>query len=472
MYKLSIGSKFTNVHMPDTSFEILLINPLANQLRVEISPLAKGRFPWQEVRNLQHSQRAFEVGEYRIAEDPAPSKEALPLQDVKKIIPKGSYFVGQCGNCGYKCSSEEWDGAGQIADTGDYGDPLCPMCGSKDVDEADDDIYIDQREMLVALIKKQNVSLMDRDIDLYNLRAEIDNLKTRLSSLSPRVKTGVEEDRQELRSALRDAYTDGRVDEKNGAPPPTESDFDKWFDINYPVSPSNESKEPRELDRVIESVAGDCPKREEAPIPGAKQLGGKQEEKQPWRNPSLPRVENYDDDGAVDQWRQRYLQLAEQNIEMHVAYERAQELEKELAELRKNFSLQTDNFLTQTDNALLLIDQREAVQKELAELRERFNTLADTAKILSKNGKLLIKAREDLKSEIESLVESVESWESKYHKAEEELTQARAQIEGLTTERDAYRKTIADLRSLKGPGIVDATNIFEEMDFLLAKYPK
>lgn len=86
MYKLSIGTKFTNVHMPDTSFEVLNIIPLANQLTVEISPLAKGRFPWQEVWNLEHSRVAFEKGEYRIVEDSAPSSESKEPGELDRVI--------------------------------------------------------------------------------------------------------------------------------------------------------------------------------------------------------------------------------------------------------------------------------------------------------------------------------------------------------------------------------------------------
>lgn len=458
MYKLSIGSKFTNVHMPDTSFEILLINPLANQLRVEISPLAKGRFPWQEVRNLQHSQRAFEVGEYRIAEDPAPSKEALPLQDVKKIIPKGSYFVGQCGNCGYKCSSEEWDGAGQIADTGDYGDPLCPMCGSKDVDEADDDIYIDQREMLVALIKKQNVSLMDRDIDLYNLRAEIDNLKTRLSSPSPRVKTGVEEGFTKEEIALQKRHTEmledklTRLDKdymklvrenkwiacKDKLPdeggrywcycsqltdlvtshfqwncsydPDTKTFSDNLERMNVthwtnllptPSSPSSESKEPGELDRVIESVAGDCPKKEEAPIPGAKfetrlpngewtrtleQLYELIPESfrtnisdclgvGPGILPLWEYVARYGEYCANDLLEKNKLYVKGLFTRISESDAQIESLQAELAELRKNFSSITDTAIIQSENAHLLIKVRDELKEELAQAREKIEGL-------------------------------------------------------------------------------------------------
>ena len=46
----------------------------------------------------------------------------------------------KCNKCSWLGSSEEVDGGGQIADTGDYGDIYCPKCGSTDIDETDNNI--------------------------------------------------------------------------------------------------------------------------------------------------------------------------------------------------------------------------------------------------------------------------------------------------------------------------------------------
>lgn len=38
------------------------------------------------------------------------------------------YYPVYCPRCGWKGSSEETEGGGQIADTGDYSDIVCPKC--------------------------------------------------------------------------------------------------------------------------------------------------------------------------------------------------------------------------------------------------------------------------------------------------------------------------------------------------------
>ena len=42
---------------------------------------------------------------------------------------------GYSNKCGWWGSSELLDGGGQIADTGDYGDCYCPVCGNSDLDD-------------------------------------------------------------------------------------------------------------------------------------------------------------------------------------------------------------------------------------------------------------------------------------------------------------------------------------------------
>lgn len=45
------------------------------------------------------------------------------------------YYTAECNVCGWWGSSKLLDGGGQIADTGDYGDCYCPVCGDDNVDE-------------------------------------------------------------------------------------------------------------------------------------------------------------------------------------------------------------------------------------------------------------------------------------------------------------------------------------------------
>jgi hypothetical protein len=42
---------------------------------------------------------------------------------------KERYFPVRCERCGFEGCSCDWDGGGQIADTGDYDDIYCPKCG-------------------------------------------------------------------------------------------------------------------------------------------------------------------------------------------------------------------------------------------------------------------------------------------------------------------------------------------------------
>jgi predicted RNA-binding Zn-ribbon protein involved in translation (DUF1610 family) len=43
---------------------------------------------------------------------------------------EAKWYAVTCPKCGWKGSSRDCDGGEQIADTGDYNDPLCPRCGS------------------------------------------------------------------------------------------------------------------------------------------------------------------------------------------------------------------------------------------------------------------------------------------------------------------------------------------------------
>lgn len=43
------------------------------------------------------------------------------------------FYDAGCEECGWWGSSELLDGGGQIADTGDYSDSFCPVCGNFDI---------------------------------------------------------------------------------------------------------------------------------------------------------------------------------------------------------------------------------------------------------------------------------------------------------------------------------------------------
>lgn len=58
---------------------------------------------------------------------------------VKKVLtslyPQATYYMCECKKCGWMGVSCCCDGGSQIADTGDYDDPLCPKCFSNDLNE-------------------------------------------------------------------------------------------------------------------------------------------------------------------------------------------------------------------------------------------------------------------------------------------------------------------------------------------------
>jgi len=63
---------------------------------------------------------------------------------------KNNYYPIIC-KCGWKGSSKDLDGGGQIADTGDYFDVYCPHCGTIEPDECDNTINLTPRKLLQLL---------------------------------------------------------------------------------------------------------------------------------------------------------------------------------------------------------------------------------------------------------------------------------------------------------------------------------
>jgi predicted RNA-binding Zn-ribbon protein involved in translation (DUF1610 family) len=48
---------------------------------------------------------------------------------------KNNYYTSECDKCGWWGSSKLTEGGGQIADTGDYDDVFCPVCGNYELEE-------------------------------------------------------------------------------------------------------------------------------------------------------------------------------------------------------------------------------------------------------------------------------------------------------------------------------------------------
>lgn len=67
------------------------------------------------------------VGNLKIA--PFCYRDA-PKDDVDK-----GYYTAECEKCDWWGNSKYLGGGGQLADSGDYDDCYCPVCGSKDINE-------------------------------------------------------------------------------------------------------------------------------------------------------------------------------------------------------------------------------------------------------------------------------------------------------------------------------------------------
>jgi hypothetical protein len=65
---------------------------------------------------------------------------------------KDRYYFCECKKCGWRGSSQIVGGGRPYADTGDYEDIYCPVCGSRDID---DDAEMNGAERIAAERKRQ-----------------------------------------------------------------------------------------------------------------------------------------------------------------------------------------------------------------------------------------------------------------------------------------------------------------------------
>ncbi len=59
-------------------------------------------------------------------------KAPFSYRDVSAEDKNNNYYTVECSGCGWYGSSKLLDGGIQIADTGDYGNCYCPVCGEPD----------------------------------------------------------------------------------------------------------------------------------------------------------------------------------------------------------------------------------------------------------------------------------------------------------------------------------------------------
>lgn len=77
----------------------------------------------------------------------------------------GGFFVVECNNCGEVFPSQQLDGGGAIADTGDYDDSYCPHCNAVDPDECYNAglVWNVQQAKITALISQLDATQKERD---------------------------------------------------------------------------------------------------------------------------------------------------------------------------------------------------------------------------------------------------------------------------------------------------------------------
>lgn len=95
---------------------------------------------------------------------------------------KNRYYPAECPHCGWVGSSAKLKGGGQIADTGDYDDVYCPVCGSIDTEDAENEQtiidYIRRLEKATAMVKKLSDEVKGYDCSKYIYsHLEVENKK-------------------------------------------------------------------------------------------------------------------------------------------------------------------------------------------------------------------------------------------------------------------------------------------------------
>lgn len=101
-----------------------------------------------------------------------PATEKTDSQLIPMVIDTTKYYWCKCEHCGWENSSEFCEGCHPIADTGDHTDPVCPVCGSSDI-EGDPTIDIPAYE-------KEHKFLMPLDLLLDPYKKTVKMLSEKL----------------------------------------------------------------------------------------------------------------------------------------------------------------------------------------------------------------------------------------------------------------------------------------------------
>ena len=99
-------------------------------------------------------------------------KQALRGQSVE-----GSFYLVECCNCGEMYPSNLLDGGEAIADSGDYGDCYCHLCGADDTERADWGDVNSNEAKAWNFQQKRIEALLDELEDAEKRLAELDAKK-------------------------------------------------------------------------------------------------------------------------------------------------------------------------------------------------------------------------------------------------------------------------------------------------------
>ena len=100
----------------------------------------------------------------------------------------GGYYVAECEECGNIFPSQTCDGGEQIADTGDYGDCYCPLCGHVDPQECDNaNLVWNVQQLKIVNLTKQLEAERQRadaaDSRLHEVSVHCANVEAELATL-------------------------------------------------------------------------------------------------------------------------------------------------------------------------------------------------------------------------------------------------------------------------------------------------
>jgi hypothetical protein len=111
------------------------------------------------------------------------------MEDKVIILKRGTHYWCKCESCGWEDTSMHVDGGHQIADTGDYGDIYCPICGCSELEGESkyitEETYEDQlieiplRELLTPYLDAIR-KLRDKNLSLF---CELNEYKNKFGGL-------------------------------------------------------------------------------------------------------------------------------------------------------------------------------------------------------------------------------------------------------------------------------------------------